>query len=127
MYRYFGISFSTKANNWAKLKKAIVDLADALDRSKLNKKVILVHAFMPRALLADKGIDTNALDLLEDKFPLRINCYHGGAPMREEMANLLKANNGEVYVIGAQIEGVATEVAEYRMQGIKITSIPIEP
>lgn len=124
-YKYIGISFTLKGTNWDRIAEKIATIAKGYADE--QQKVILVHGFMPRDVVMYKGFDTKVIDLLNQKFPLTLNLYRDGAPLRDEMAELLSSKKGTVYVIGPIIEGVATEVAEYRMKGINIIEVPLAP
>lgn len=77
-----------------------------------DKPVVLVHGFLPRRVVLEKGFSTSVVDALDKLFPIQLNLWDG-VPLRQEMADVLERLNGDAYVIGDVKEGVAEEVNLY--------------
>lgn len=86
---------------------------------------VLVHGFMSRQAVIDKGFSTEVVDTLDALFPFQLNCYKDGKPDREVMARIMKDSKGSVYAIGAVVDGVAEEVALYEAAGIFVGTLPL--
>lgn len=113
------IAFTLKGQEWGKIRKALADL-----RMEVGDRSILIHGFMPRWLLQQKGIPLDVVSHLESLFPVQLNMYNM-MPLREEMAELGKKLDAEVYVIGEVKEGVQQEVELYQQSGLNITYISL--
>lgn len=90
----------------------------------LYPKVILIHGFMPRKLVEEKGWSTKIIDELE-QFPVRLNMYDG-KPLREEMATVASKLKANVIVIGEIKEGVLEEVNLYKQKFLEVYNYSID-
>lgn len=97
------ISFTLKGQDFWKIKNKLQDIA------KQNPDAILIHGFMPRKEVISKGFSTDVLDTLDTLFPIQLNMYKDGKPMREEMVKLSCKLNASIYFIGEIKEGVLEE------------------
>lgn len=125
MVKHIGISFTLKGQPLPLIAQALLRIAEQIKES--GNAVVLVHGFMPREVVVEKGFSTDLVDTLASLFPDQINCYEDDKPNREKMADILHGYNGEAYIIGTRIDGVATEAALYRMKGITLHDVPLPP
>lgn len=116
--KFIAISFTLKDQPFDQIKKVLEIL------SKQIGTACLVHGFMPREAVIEKGFSTEVVDTLKELFPIQMNCYDGG-PQRDLMASVIKQTYGEVYAIGEIKEGVAEEVELYKKQKISIATLPL--
>lgn len=117
-YKFIAISFTLKGQSFSAIKTRLQLIQQ--DVVNAGKVPILVHGFMPRHVVIEKGFSTEVSEALDELFPLQVNCFTQGVPMRGEMPKLLNAYDGDLYVIGEIKEGVADEVAEYKKVDIDI-------
>jgi len=108
---YIALSFTLKGQDQDAIIKEIKALA------LVYPNTILVHGFMPRKLVIEKGFSTAIVDALEENFPIQLNLYDNG-PLRKEMASLISQMNGFVVIIGEIKEGVEEEKLFYKNAGI---------
>ena len=109
--RYIGISFSLKGQDIADIRVSLEKISQQLGGT--TGDTILVHGFMPRHVVVEKGFSTDLVDALSELFPYQINCYADGKPNRELMAKILKEQGGEAWIVGDVIDGVKEEEAIY--------------
>lgn len=113
------LAFTLKGQDFAQIadtaRKLKSDLGDA----------VLIHGFMPRDEVESRGFSTEVVDLLKELFPVQLNMYSNGSPMRSEMAFLAKKMGAKVYVLGSIIEGVEQEVEMYQNARLDINHVPI--
>jgi len=127
MHTFIAISFSLKGQDFDKIHHVLKLIKKEIDE--LNETPILVHGFMPRSVLIEKQFPLNVVDALDELFPLQINCFHEGMPLRSKMAELIYEFGGQVYVVGDVIaEGVQMEIEQYknRNANIKFIHLPLE-
>jgi hypothetical protein len=114
------IAFTLKGQNFSDIRKCLELLS-----AQVGREAILVHGFMSRQAVIDKGFSTEVVDALAELFPYQLNCFVDGHPKRQEMANILKAQRGTVYTIGEVKEGVLEEVDLYKSAGVNVCALPI--
>lgn len=117
--KMIALAFTLKGQNFSEIKKVLADL-----RPKIGPAV-LVHGFMPRELVVKQGFSTDLVDTLEEMFPFQLNLFADGAPLRKDMAELLKQAGAQVYVIGEVKDGVAEEVGLYQANRIQVSFLPL--
>ncbi len=120
--KFVAISFTLKGQSFEDIKLVLEKLS--IMHNAVNGNVCLVHGFMPRALVIEKGFGTEVVDTLDKLFPYQMNCYVGG-PQREVMASIIKEQRGLVYTIGEIKEGVAEELVAYEKATRFITRLPL--
>lgn len=86
--------------------------------------VCLVHGFMPREVVVEKGYSTDVVDTLKELFPIQMNLYEESGPKRDLMASVLRQNNGVAYTIGEVKEGVMEEVKLYEAAKVFVGRLP---
>lgn len=111
MLRTIVLSFTLKGQDFSKIKEAILDIKK---KHFPTKNVILLHGFMPRAEVIKKGFSTEVVDFLEETFPIQLNLYADGAPLRHEMVKIANHLDANVYFIGEIKEGVLEEYTLYK-------------
>lgn len=121
--KYVAVSFTLKGQAFADIYKVLEMISNQVGGK--SGDTILVHGFMPRDIVLDKGFTTNVLDGLWELFPVQINCYSNG-PERQRMAHILKETKGSVFTVGSVIEGVAEEVALYEGAGITVSKLGLD-
>ena len=121
--KLIAIAFTLKGQSFDDIKSSLTELSGQLGSKSGN--VVLVHGFMPRQAVIDKGFGTEVVDTLAELFPLQLNCYSDGAPQRKQMADVLKSFKGDIYTIGEVKEGVAEEVDLYKANNIRILTLPL--
>lgn len=121
--RYICISFTLKGQDWEKIAAVLDSIALEYE----GKDVVLIHGFLPRHILRERGIPETVLDKLQNLFYYQINCVnpHNGEVNRMTMANLADKLNARVYVVGEIQEGVSAEVDEYQRLGLQIIHRPL--
>lgn len=119
--KYIGLSFTLKGQEFLGLLPAIKEVADQ------NPGAILVHGFMPREEVVEKGLPLNVVSTIEHLFPERVSFYKDGAVDREGMKDFLYNNVATVYVIGKIKEGVKEEVLLYIKANIKVVTMEYNP
>lgn len=112
------LAFTLKGQDEAKIIKRIQEVR------KTHPNVILIHGFMPRKLVEEKGWSTNILDELE-KFPVRLNMYDE-KPLREQMAVTASKLGANVIVIGEVKEGVEEEIKLYKQLNLTVYTYNLE-
>lgn len=113
------ISFTLKGQPFEKIKPILEIIRDKIRLT--NEIPILVHGFMPRSVVLEKGFSTDVVDGLAEIFPLQLNCYVNGKPSRETMAGILDEFSGEAFIVGEIVDGVMEERDFYQMEDIPIT------
>lgn len=109
--RYIGISFSLKGQDIADIRESLEKISQQLGGT--TGDTILVHGFMPKHVVVEKGFSTDWADMFNELFPIQINCYANGATDRKLMAKILKEQGGEAWIVGDVIDGVREEEAIY--------------
>ncbi len=117
MQKYIGVSFTLKGQELFGILPALKAIAAK------NPDAILVHAFMPRELVIEKGLSTNLVDTLDNLFPNQLSFFKDGEPDREGMKNLLYDKQGTAYIIGRVKDGVREEFLLYAKAGVKVVTI----
>lgn len=112
------LSFTLKGQD----QQAIIDAIHRVAIDHPNH--ILVHGFMPKEIVLEKGFSTEIVDALQRGFPVQLNMYNNG-PMRQEMMEVAKQLRSKIVVIGEIKEGVAEEVELYRLTDLEILELPI--
>lgn len=102
------IAFTLKGQDFAKIKQKLIEIHNWHDVD----DVVLLHGFMPREVIIEKGFSTEVVDALDQLFPTQINFYKDG-PLRELMAKAAIALNANLYFVGQIKEGVAEEAKMY--------------
>ena len=120
--RFIAIAFTLKGQSFEEIQLVLEKLS--IMHNATNGNVCLVHGFMPRAVVLEKGFGTEVVDTLDKLFPYQLNCYVGG-PQRQIMSDIIKQQKGLVYSIGEVKEGVAEEMAEYEKATRFITKLPL--
>jgi len=100
------ISFTLKNQDFGRIKPVIEKIA------KENPNTILIHGFLPRKEVIEKGFSTEVVDVLESNFPVQLNMYDKGV-LRLEMGYIGKKLGAEVHIIGQNIDGVYEECQQY--------------
>lgn len=90
-----------------------------------HRQYIVIHGFMPRKEVEKQGWSTAIVDALERNFPVPLNMYADGKPLREEMAEIAGKLRAVVLVIGEEKEGVAEEVALYKALSLTVYNYPL--
>jgi len=110
--RVIVLAFTLKGQSQEKILAKIIEVA------KDYPNHILVHGFMPRYLLVEKGIPTDVVDTLTANFPIRLNMHDGKRVLRTEMAMIAKKLDAQIVVIGNISEGVKEEIDLYISAGL---------
>lgn len=113
------IAFTLKGQNVVDILSKVSELA-----ATLPDNTILIHGFMPRAVLNQKGFTTDIIDCFDDLFTLQLNMYNDGV-LRDKMCDVAVSLNADVYVIGEETFGVSEEMSMYRAAGLTIKNIPL--
>ena len=113
------ISFTLKDQDFYKIEKCLKKL-----KKEIPNDTIVIHGFMPREEVVQRGFKTNLVDLIEKTFPIRLNLYYK-KPLRAQMSELAYLLNAKIYVIGEIKEGVLEEVVLYENKGLEIIKILI--
>lgn len=124
MYTFIGVAFTLKGQTFDKILPLLEKIKEALTAN--NEKAALVHGFLPKHVVLEKGFPTDVVNSLEEKFPVQVNFCPGGKVDRTGMAEFMKELGGTVYVIGEEVEGVAEEVALYEKSGVRIKRVPLD-
>ena len=124
MYTFIGVAFTLKGQSFDTILPLLEKIKEALAAN--NEKAALVHGFLPKHVVIEKGFSTDVVNSLEEKFPVQVNFCPAGKVDRAGMAEFMKEMGGTVYVIGEEKEGVAEEVRLYEENGIKIKKIPLD-
>lgn len=111
------LAFTLKDQPVDRIIKKIQDIALA---ESSNGAVILIHGFLPRKIILEKGIKTDVIDTLDIYFPIQLNMNINGLPLREKMAEVAYKLEAIVHVIGEVKEGVADEVHIYKSIGVPV-------
>ena len=93
-------------------------------RTTFEETPLLIHGFMPRKEVQERGWSTLILDALDTAFPVQCNMYENG-PLREEMVDLAVSLSATVYVIGDIKHGVKEEFDLYYANTLPINKIPL--
>ena len=121
---YIAISFTLKGQSFDSIKSTLEALS--LQTHGTSGNTVLVHGFMPRQAVLEKGFSTEVVDTLSTLFPYQLNCFAGGVPDRKTMAVIIKESHGTVYTIGEVKEGVKEEVDLYEANGISVCGLPLD-
>lgn len=87
---------------------------------------IVIHGFMPRKVLEEKGFSTAIVDTLDECFPVQLNMFMNGAPLRDEMGLTALRLDAKVIVIGKIAHGVKEEIDHYKTFHREIVEFPLE-
>jgi hypothetical protein len=120
--KFIAIAFTMKDQPFEQIAPVLEYLSKATGAQ--VGMVCLVHGFMPRETVLEKGFSTDVVDKLKELFPLQMNCYNDG-PQRDLMASIIKQTKGDVYTIGEVKEGVLEELKLYEQEGLFVANIPL--
>jgi len=109
------LAFTLKDQDFDKIAEAVKSV-----KNFVGEDYIVIHGFMPRAEVIEKGFDTKVVDLLESTFDIRLNMYKDGKPLRKEMVEVGVKLNARVVVVGEIRDGVKEEVDMYVENGLTI-------
>lgn len=121
--KFISIAFTLKDQPFAQIKPGLEYLSKATGAQ--VGLVCLVHGFMPREVVVDKGYSTEVVDALKELFPMQMNCYNDG-PQRDLMASIIKQTHGDVYTVGEVKEGVLEEVKLYEQANLFVVNVPLD-
>jgi glutaredoxin-related protein len=121
------IAFTLKGQNFEKIEAELKQLSDRLNTTSGEDPVLVIHGFMPRSKVMEKGFSTSVVDALDKLFPHQLNMYScvTNMPLRKQMAHVALMLNATIYVIGDIAEGVAEEVQIYQSAEMNIIHKPI--
>lgn len=125
MTQFVSLSFTLKGQELEAIKTTIAKLSAELHER--HECVILVHGFMPKDVVIEKGFSLEVVHCLKEHFPHQIEFYKEGdlEGMRKRMAAFLKQNKGCAYVIGDATGGVADEIDHYLAAGVQVHGLPL--
>lgn len=121
--KYIAISFTLKDQPFDSIKFVLEELSRQTGGK--SGHTVLVHGFMTRQAVIEKGFSTEVVDALSELFPYQLNCFVNGVPDRKRMAVIIKESRGTVYTIGEVKEGVKEEVDLYEANGINVSGLPL--
>lgn len=121
--KFIAISFTIKGQKMSDIKPVLEQLSERYAAK--SGKTVLIHGFMPRHVVVEKGFPTELVDTLDELFPVQVGCYHNGKPNRDAMVAIVNDSEAEVYAIGSIIEGVEEEVKLYSAAGIHVSELPL--
>jgi len=121
--KFIAVSFTIKGQKMSDIKPVLEQLSERYGGK--SGHTVLIHGFMPRHAVVEKGFSTELVDTLDELFPEQVGCYHNGKPNRDAMVAIVADSGAEVYAIGEIIEGVAEEVKLYREAGIHVSELPL--
>lgn len=123
---YVAVSFTLKGQDFSRIKQILEKIAAS------HHNPVLVHGFLPREVVEEKGFSMEVTNALEEVFPKQVSFWMPGdvAIWRDDMADFMlglsqNKGNGEIYVIGEIKEGVAQEVEAYESRGLEVFKIPL--
>lgn len=114
------IAFTLKGQDFEKIEKVLAEIS-----SKKLHPILAIHGFMPRRVLIEKNFPLNVVNALDKHFPMQLNMYYDGQPLRQEMAVVGRKLDATVHLIGEMKEGVAEEIDLYKREGLAIRGYPI--
>lgn len=114
------LSFTLKGQDEAQIIQKIREVAQR------NPEVVLIHGFLPRHVVREKGWSTGILDTFDELFPSQIRCYSANMMWRDNMAVVASKLEAKVIVIGEEKEGVREEVKLYRGLQLVVEYLPLE-
>lgn len=120
--KYIAVSFTLKDQDFKKIAKSLEELVSTFDQTPL-----LIHGFMPREIVEEKGYSTDVVDLLDRLFPNKqLNVYDSDlVKMRLDLAQFVRYFKADVYIIGDVYAGVSDEVALYEGISAKLNYISL--
>lgn len=121
--KFIAISFTIKGQKIQDIRPVLEKLSERYAAKSGN--TALIHGFMPRAAVVEKGFSTELVDTLDELFPVQVGCYHNGKPNRDAMVALVKNAEADVYAIGSIVEGVAEEIELYKASGVHVSELPL--
>lgn len=108
------IAFTLKNQDFEKI-------ATVLQRIQNEEKPdLVIHGFMTRAAVLEKGFNTDVVDLLDSLFSRQRIFFKDGKPLRSEMVECAIEKNATVHVIGEIKEGVEEEVNLYLKHSVQV-------
>jgi hypothetical protein len=110
------VSFTLKNQSLEDIRTALEGIS-----LELGEDVTLVHGFLTREEVVEKGFGTEVVDLLDKLFPNQIN-FSG---KRQDMVDYVTAMGAEVYVIGSIIDGVKEEYELYQDAGVTVNLVEL--
>jgi hypothetical protein len=81
---------------------------------------ICIHGNLPRRAVEARQLPTSIVDTLDKHFPIQLNMFGDGKPLRKEMRTVAIRLDAQVCVIGEVKEGVAEEVELYKAAELPI-------
>lgn len=124
MKHFIAISFTLKNQSFDKIIPSLESISDSFPGGK-DGTPVLVHGFMPRSVVIEKGFGTEVVDALDRLFPNQMNCYTN-QPDRQRMVDVIQATAGRVFVIGACVDGVQEEVEMYTAAGVPVFFLDLD-
>lgn len=120
MKNYIVVAFTLKGQDFEQqilpaLKQVAAD----------NPDCILIHGFMTRTALEEKGFGTEVVDALDELFPDQKLFFSNGAVDRDGMKNFAYENRATAYIIGRVKDGVKDELVAYVKAGINIKTLDV--
>lgn len=112
------LAFTLKGQSESEILQVVKEIADR------NPNSILIHGFLPRKVVVEKGFSTTVVDALEKNFPVQLNMWNE-KPLRNEMVDIAKRLGAEIFVIGDIKEGVEEEVNLYKEAGMTFTQFAL--
>ena len=103
----FIVSFTTKNQDFDKIKAVLVKIAER------HKNETLIHTFVPRLVLPTIGCGPEVCDALDELFPFQ-QCWYFtefGRPLRQSMMRFIENHPKRIqaYIIGNAVGSVAEE------------------
>ena len=110
------LSFTLKGQDLNRIIGKIIEIKEA------EGDCFLISGHMPRHVVQMRGYNLELVMCFEHYFPMQANFFdfHTNSVRRTEMADLARLTRATVYCIGAEVEGVAEELALYRSKGLPI-------
>jgi hypothetical protein len=121
--KYIAISFTIKGQKMSDIRPVLEKLSERYAAKDGN--TVLIHGFMPRATVVEKGFSTELVDTLDELFPVQVGCYHNGKPNRDAMVAIVTDSEADVYAIGSIVDGVAEEVELYKASSVHVSELPL--
>lgn len=119
--KHIAISFTLKGQDFGKIRTQLEKI-----KAENPGPVMLMHGFLSRKVIQERGLPTDVVDALDELFPTQLNLSFVGGEFRNMMAYHAKTVNAKVYAIGEIKEGVADEVTLYESAGLTVEKRPLE-
>jgi hypothetical protein len=118
MLKFIVIAFTLKGQDQQEIFRMLDQVKE------LEPDAVLIHGFLPRSIVTERGFPTDVVDKLESLYPNQINLFNG-QPLRHCMAEVAYATKATVYVIGEIKEGVAEEIDLYRSRSLNVVNLNV--